>query len=202
MTTWNPSDKSANITLSGGNLTVTCTSNVDGGVRSTISKSTGKVYFEYICTTFNATGGDTGCGIATSSAVLTSIGAVGVGGVITFPSGNTYFNGTNRFSLGIINNGNILCVAIDITNNLYWIRNGTGNWNGSSTANPATGTGGLDVSGLFSTNAVFACICENSTLANISVNFGATAFVQTVPSGFAAWDPAVIAAAFALHPFV
>ncbi len=43
-TTWNPSDKSANITLSGGNLTA-ATSGSTGGVRSTNSKGAVQAYF-------------------------------------------------------------------------------------------------------------------------------------------------------------
>src|SRR5262245_1816518 len=185
-TTWNPSDKSANITLTSGNLTVSNSTGPDGGVRSTTSKTTGKVYFEY--TTTNLSGGNTGFGLATSSANLAVIGSVGAGGLMIFASGAIYFNGSGS-GLNIGSPGNNVAFAIDVPNKLFWARgqSGAGNWNGSGTANPATGAGGLDISALFSTNAVFACVAENSTAANISANFGATSFIQSMPSGFTAW---------------
>jgi len=43
--TWSPSDKHASVTLSGGNLTATCTT-AYGLVRSTQGKSSGKWYWE------------------------------------------------------------------------------------------------------------------------------------------------------------
>jgi hypothetical protein len=184
-TTWSASDKSANIVLSNANLTVTNSTGADGGVRASASFS-GKVYFEYTAT--NLTGGNTGVGIATTAANLTVIGAVGVGGVMTYASGNTYFNGASVGSIG--SPGNTVCVAIDIPNGLYWARGCpsgiAGNWNNSGTANPATGAGGFNISGLFPTNAVFACTASNSTSSNITANFGATAFAQAVPAGFSA----------------
>lgn len=46
--TWNPSDKSANITLSSGNLIATATAVAWKSVRSTLGKSTGKWYRECV----------------------------------------------------------------------------------------------------------------------------------------------------------
>lgn len=51
--TWNPSDKHASVTLSGGNLVAagSATANVNGCVRSTVGKSSGKWYWEVAVTT-------------------------------------------------------------------------------------------------------------------------------------------------------
>lgn len=49
--TWNPSDKSADITLSGGNLVMTTSVWAWRAVRSTIGKSSGKWYWEITNTT-------------------------------------------------------------------------------------------------------------------------------------------------------
>src|SRR5262245_9189902 len=46
VTTWNPSDKTANITLSNGNLTAQNTDGTNSAARGTTSKSSGKHYFE------------------------------------------------------------------------------------------------------------------------------------------------------------
>jgi hypothetical protein len=48
--TWNPSDKSAAVTLSGGNLICSWPAATIGAVRSTISKTSGKWYWEVVMT--------------------------------------------------------------------------------------------------------------------------------------------------------
>src|SRR5262245_53474608 len=74
--TWNPSDKSANMTLSNGNLTAQCSVTGDTGVRGTSSATTGKLYFEVTTDqTGIANGGDTGIGIGASTANLNTVGA-------------------------------------------------------------------------------------------------------------------------------
>jgi hypothetical protein len=64
---WNPSDKVANIGLSGGNLTATATASVAGGVRATAPGSAGR-YFEVTW----STGTINGFGLATASQSLTT----------------------------------------------------------------------------------------------------------------------------------
>lgn len=63
--TWNPADKGANITLSGGNLTATTSAFAWDAVRTTISKSTGKWYFEMSITANNL--GFSGIGKSTAT---------------------------------------------------------------------------------------------------------------------------------------
>jgi len=46
MTTWSTTDKSSTITLSNGNLTAAGSASASQSVRSTTSKSSGKVYWE------------------------------------------------------------------------------------------------------------------------------------------------------------
>ncbi len=54
-TTWNPSDKSALIALSGGNLVATNThKGATALVRSVASKATGKFYIEFVSTSDGA----------------------------------------------------------------------------------------------------------------------------------------------------
>jgi hypothetical protein len=184
-TTWNPADKSANVTLSNGNLTAQGTNSSDGGVRSTTSQTSGKFYFEV--TWLSATGGvDAGCGIATSAAVLTSMGSTALGIALVYQSGAIYVNGTNT-GISIGTNTAPVCIALDLTNSRIWFRIGGGNWNNSGTANPATNVGGINISALFPTNAAFAAVTVQNTTNTYTVNFGASAFAQTVPSGFTAW---------------
>jgi hypothetical protein len=190
MTTWNPSDLTANITLSSGNLTATCTAAADNGVRATPSKTSGKYYVEFI-TGPTFAGGDTGVGIATSTANLGTIGLTASGGLCTFVSGSVYFNGTNQgISMGPIGGGTNVGLAVDLVNSTAWFRVNGGNWNASGTANPATNTGGINIAALFPFNAVFLVFCSNSN--GSSVSLGLSSFVYAPPSGFPPWDPVTI----------
>lgn len=190
--TLNPADL-ANCTLSGGNLTATSGGVSDGGVRSTTSYATGKLYFEV---TYNsgAAGLHDGCGILTPTQSLTTIGN-GNGGFV-FLYGNTwvYFNGSGSVQLGSNTAfGTVICFAIDLVNQQGWVRMNAGNWNASGTANPATNTGGISISGLFSSSAALAVIeTANTGAAQSTINFGATNFAQTVPGGFSSWNPTVV----------
>jgi hypothetical protein len=189
--TWNPSDKSSTITLSGGNLTAGSTSAADGGVRSTKSISSGKAYFEV---TWNTTiiGADGSCGIATPGAVLGSMGATALGIAAMYPSGTVWLNGSaTSVSLVLPTAPFTICVAVDLTNSRIWFRANAGPWNQSGTADPATNTGGINIAALFPTNAAFAELTMSAIQASALIgNFGATAFAQSVPSGFVSWNSA------------
>lgn len=117
---WNPSDKVANIVLSGGNLTATATASVAGGVRATAPGSAGR-YFEVTW----STGTINGFGLVTASQALTAYpgNPNGVGffasGYVEWPgsgSGNTI--GTTWTS------GNVMGILLTASNcSLY--KNGT-----------------------------------------------------------------------------
>jgi len=186
-TTWNATDKSANITLAGGNLSASCTNTSDGGVRSTLSKTGKKVYFESAWGT--SSGGDNGHGIATGAASFASLAPNGTGGVIAFiGSGNIYYNG----SLAGISLGSLAsvttCFAVDLINKRFWARKAGGPWNNNAGFDPATNTGGIDISTLFASAPAFAAATFNSTTGTATINYGATAFTQAIPAGFTAWN--------------
>lgn len=187
-TTWSPTDKTANITVSGGNLTATANAGGNGGVRCTAGRSGVKVYFEIL---YNAVagGGTTFSGIALASASLPTFAGNGAGGIGMFDSGAVFRNGSGTgVNIGSIAAGKRHCIAVDMVAKLFWARVDAGNWNGSSSNNPATGVGGIDISAVFTTTLdAFAAYGTASGSNNCTVNFGATAFAQTVPSGFAAW---------------
>jgi hypothetical protein len=187
VTTWSPTDKSANVTLTNGNLTVQHSSGTAGGVRSTASKSSGKFYVEYTCV---AQGFAAQIGFAIGSgdpAIASSGPCVVVGGF-----GDIMVNGTtvSGAAIGTINAADVICAAMDVTNSLVWFRRNNGNWNNSASANPATGVDGISVAVLFPTNAVYAFRFATGATDKHTANFGATAFAQTVPSGFVAWNSA------------
>ena len=195
MTTWNPSDKSANVVLSNGNLTAatTSTNSADQGVRSTTSKSSGKFYFEVSFPGPAPFGADTGAGLTIASTILTSVGSSVANSIIAYgPTGNIYYNGSNTsISIGAAAIGDVAGFALDLANQRVWVRRNGGNWNNSGTANPAANVGGINISAVFTSNAAYALYCCNSNNASgpYTTNFGATTFAFAAPSGFSGWDP-------------
>lgn len=181
-TTWNPSDKTAGVTLSGSNLIGTFSAVGLQQCRSVDYQVTGKFYWEYTFT--NAT--NNACGIARGSvsglgtAVATSVGAAFVNS-----AGSLNVDGAGVAALGAISNGNVVCFALDLDNRLIWVRLGAaGNWNNTVGANPATLTGGLAIP--FGGGVPAYCVMSGNN-ANpsgaITANFGDSAFTGTAPGG-------------------
>lgn len=147
--TWNPADKSANISLTGGNLTASASSASVGGVRGHVI--TGKYYFEVTCA---GTVADSGVGLATLAADLTGpsrIAGVNVANGAVFMGTIFYYYISTAFV-----SGDIVCVAADLPNNTIWFRKNGDLWNNSSTADPATNTGGINMMWVFPVASVLA----------------------------------------------
>lgn len=183
-TTWNPADKGSGITLSGGNLTATMTAN-NNMVRGVAGKSVGKWYFEARGATLNNTS-QFNVGIANSSAALSGNDLGEDTGGYGYRANGTMNNnnGTLSPAPAAYAESNWVCVAFDGDNNKLWVRNGSGNWNNQviGSQNPATNTGGYAIAEgtffpAFSGNSGDVCVA----------NFGASAFTQTPPAGFAGW---------------
>jgi hypothetical protein len=177
--TWNPSDKTSAITLSNGNLTLTTTATANQGIRGTLSRSSGKFYFEYTQGTSLANR----VGIADSTHVLTA--GLGLDSVSAgyATSGAIYYATSLSVSAATYTAADVIGVAVDTTNGLiYYSKNGT--WQNS--ANPSSGTGGL---AYVTTAAVFpAWGMLAATVNSGTLNVGATAFSYPTPTGFSAWD--------------
>lgn len=181
MLAWNPVDLLA-ITLSGGNLIATSTG--AGSVRGLSALTTGKYYWE--CTVNTWSQASTSVGVASPTAVLSNFVTTGFQSAMAYLSGALSVNSvTQSGSLGARSSGDIIGIAVDGTAHLIWFRVApSGNWNGSGTANPATGVGGFNIAGLGST--VFPAFGQATSGQSATANFGATAFTGTVPSGFSA----------------
>lgn len=179
-TTWNPSDKAASLTLSNGNLTDTSTSSAgNANVRSIFSASTGKWFWEYILTTVVS-----GYlpGIANNVIGLTAA-VPGTGACVVNASGMLYVNTTAVMTVGGVASGSTCAVAVDLNAKRIWLKLGTGDWNNNVANNPATGVGGVDISALASP-PYYAFASISVTGGVITANFGASTFVNAVPSGF------------------
>lgn len=172
-TTLNPSDKGANVTLSGGNLTAAGTS--WNSVRGAHGKTSGKWYFEV---TINAT--DEIVGVGDSSATLASFPGADSHGIGARSSNNTIYGGTGTAPWASVATTGIIAVAVDMdAKTVQWAAkyNSGAAWGSWST--PQSLPAGIG------SNAVFPMIGFSG--GNVTVNFGATAFSGTPPAGHAAW---------------
>lgn len=188
-TTFDSGNKSANITLSGGNLVAACNStNTNGNVvRSVASHSSGKYYAEFTLGTVVTVGG-MGFGLINASQSVTAqyLGDTGNNSIGAYGQGTVFRNNSNvgTFSAGCIS-GDVICMAVDLTNQSIWWRKNGGNWNNSGVADPATNTGGLSITLLAA--PLFAAVDLETNTESGTANFGATAYAQTAPSGFGNW---------------
>lgn len=199
MATWNPSDNS-NLTLSNGNLTAQAATSASTwrSVRATVSRSAGKYYFEATANIVDANNGFM-LGIANSSALLTTFAGNNSNG-IGFQSGNNHWINGGNSSPTVVTfaNGDVLGIAVDITNKLIWfidVTHSSSTWYGSSaggSTSPSTGTNGLSISAL-SASPYFPIFSGYDSTAHdeCTLNTGTSAFSGTLPTGFTAWDAAV-----------
>jgi hypothetical protein len=183
-TTWNPSDKAAGITLSGGNLVATWASGIIGALRAIDKQITGKFYWEVTYNTANSV--SSGVGVASSTSLLSAaFNTANVGTAGLNRGGAIWVDGVSvSTAIGAWSSGAVICHAVDAGARLMWLRLGAaGNWNGVTAANPATGVGGISINvgggiPLYPSGNVAASGDQ------FIANFGDTAFTGTVPSGF------------------
>lgn len=191
-TTWHFLD-AKNIVRSNGNRTITnlALTNNQGNAKGFREVSSGKWYFEVKIDSMTATTNKIWIGLATrdyniylanSSLVNRANCAVGyspTAGTIG-TSGNT-----SLATLGTSVSGDTIQVAFDATAKLLWMRKAGGQWNGSGTADPATATGGIDISFLTEPNIAAAVTLNgNNGGASLTSNFAGSEITGTIPSGF------------------
>lgn len=199
-----------NGTLSNGNLTVTATVNNCQSNSTNSYAATGKYHLEFTVITSTGDGsiavGLVGSGHTTGVGVIFGQDATGYALWSGLRSRvQPYFNGVNGTAVAQgFTQGDTVAIEIDFGAQLLWYQNltaGYNQWNGSGTANPTTGVGGLSYAGLVN-SPYFFCLNPYSTPDAITINFGATGFVKTPSSGFQAWNqgtaPVVTAKAAAL----
>lgn len=185
-TTLNPSDKSAQITLSGGNLIMTGSAIAStDNVRSVASYSTGKFYCEMLSGAV-ATSYAHAIGLANSTASLTAgPGSPDVNSIALYDGDtNVYAAGGSAGNSGINYVGaasDVVGMAIDIGAGLIWFRVNGGNWNNNIINDPVTGIGGINVSAV---SKPWFVIGQSGANAVNTFNFGATAYANTAPSGY------------------
>ena len=168
--TLNPLDKTSTLTLSGGNLVAsTSSAATHTGVRSTISVSSGKWYWEY---TITAIGGGCMNGVSLSSASLVSgqaypgFDASGWG----YQNSANKYNGAGGAAYGAtFTTGDVIGVALDMgTTTITMYKN-----------NASQGSMFTNVTG-----SIFAHVSIQSGTGTITANFGATTMTYTAPAGY------------------
>ena len=186
-TTWNPADKSANITLSNSDLTATSTSATAGGVRAVTGKRLGKLYVEFTCTAL--TGTTSAVGLGASFSTLTSLGASG-STIVVRTNGDIWVYGavtSPLLNIGSVTAGAVICLAVDLPNKQAWFRKDGGSWNATSgsASDPTVHGTGVAFSG-----DGFYLVHGSAASGNIvTLNVGDSAFAQAVPSGYTSgWD--------------
>lgn len=173
--TWNPSDKgNADLVLSNGNLTATVGTETLGtrtNVRSTVSKSAGKWYWEYVVQTANKMY----FAVANSSASLTTDLGNDNNSLALIFSGNILKNGVIVGFREAVSVGQTVSIAYDADAGTVAFRvdNGT-----------ATTISGADVP----TGALYAATGSTGNNPNgaVTANFGASAQTYSPPSGYTA----------------
>jgi hypothetical protein len=184
--TWDAAT-TVNATLSNGDLTAThanSTGNSGARVASAAAKSSGKYYFEIFCNTVNSTDvlGLTAPGNNYNTVLIGSASTMFVA------PGNGNMNVAAGFAgnIGAFVANDVAGFAVDVGAGKVWIRRNAGNWNGSGTANPATGVGGFS----FTPIAIAPVIGFGSgSPSAYTGNFGATSYTNAAPSGFGNWTP-------------
>jgi hypothetical protein len=173
--TWNPLDKASGVGLSGSNLIA---STSDGGVRSTIGKSSGKWFWEYSLNVINPYDGTTieSYGVANLSAFIgNEIGedANGWAYADVSPTDGYKINNFLLVAYGDpITSGDVIGVALNMdAGTLTFYLNGVSQ--------------GVAYSGL--TGTLYAAVgmqTQDTASIIVTANFGASAFAHAVPSGY------------------
>jgi hypothetical protein len=189
------------ITFSAGNLKATANAPANPHVAAnfamgTQAQTTGKFYFEAtlntlagvaenvaagVCNTFGPGGGfDQGDQTPGSASLL------------LYDDGTIWQNNLTQIGFigGSISAGQVISVAVDLTAKLGWVRASGGPWNGSVTANPATGVGGFNVSFLLSDGSTlnqYVCTFIGGASGAVTFNLGGSAYSFTAPAGFGNW---------------
>jgi hypothetical protein len=172
------------LTFSNGDLTATRA--VSGG--QSRAWTLDKVDKNYLEATLDATAGgwQGAIGLILSNKAFTSWGGdTDSFGVMA--DGAMWLEGVSQGDLGgDIGVGGVLCMAVDRPNNLLWVRHNNGNWNGSGTANPATGTGGISISGLPAGNLFIGVYLDAPIGAAMTIRPTAAEWTIGAPAGFTA----------------
>lgn len=179
--TFSPADTAAGITLSNGNLTATGTAGFKS-TRATASKTTGKWYFEY---TIGAI--PTIVGFGRAEAAITNFPGSNDKSWGYYNTGALYYtnaaNGLSGSSYATYIAGDVIGIALDMdTKTARFYKNGVAQGSGSINLPDSSSDSTVKIAAGV---AVYPMAGMNG--GSVTVNFGATAFAYTPPTGFSAF---------------
>lgn len=168
--TWNPSDKSANITLSGGNLIASSVTATGQSARSTVAFTTGRSYY---CELKWNSGTGVYFGVGNSSASLSQAPGANANSWALANTGNKWNNGANSAYTTSISAGGTIGML------LRWDK-----------ASDTWAIHFRTTSGVISSSAAYSGLSGTlylmvgaTTAFNATLNAGASAFAYAVPDG-------------------
>uniref|UniRef100_A0A6M3J4H4 Putative tail fiber protein n=1 Tax=viral metagenome TaxID=1070528 RepID=A0A6M3J4H4_9ZZZZ len=194
--TWNSADKTATVTLSGGDL-VTTGGTPQGSVRATMGKSSGKWYWEITYTNSETSNGFIMLGVGDSGVPIGLSDYMGddPDGYAYRQNGQKENNNTPASYGNSFTQADVIGVALDMNSGKIWFSKNDV-WQNSG--DPAAGTGEA-YSGISGTFYPMITLDPQFTTVIATANFGASAFAGTVPSGFTSGvndDVSVVAVPF------
>lgn len=160
------------------------------GAKSTLSRASGKCYFQLQINLSNTSLAFVGIGNAAAPTAGVFVGS-DANGFGWSGSGQTFTGGSGFNTIQTFTTADYTAIAFDITAKKIWFQTitaGVGsNWNNSPTDNPATGTGGIDlgVSGAnINAGPYYIMASLRAVTDQMTLNPGSSAFVGIVPSGY------------------
>lgn len=189
---FSPLYKSSGITLSGSNLTATCSNgttvvptNVVANVGVTLGAS---CYWEYLINTDSHPGSE-GSGVGFTSYYLTGYVGSSQQSIALYNDGWVVYQATKTVQISPWTTSNVVRVALAnplASGSRYvWFATGSGNWNNNPAANPATGVGGIAVQATNVHEFLPAVELEDpATSVTLRIASGSWSFAA--PSGFVA----------------
>src|SRR5262245_23687971 len=159
---FDPARTDGNITISGSSTSSIATKGAAAGWSNAFADlgfTTGLRVFQFVCNSV-VTASRFGVGNASAS-LTTGLGDDNNSIAIRASDADVYLNNVDIANTGTsVTAGETVEVAVDADARLAWFRQAlvisSAVWNGDPTANPYTGTGGLDISVI--TGELFACI--------------------------------------------
>lgn len=190
-TSWNPSTlQTANGALSGGNLTYTKSGNGDRALRSLHSIVSGDYYAEILLNGSDDTFGVLN-GTPTLPATTDFFPGTDNNGICAVSDGRVIKNLVNLVGTGGLGTqgvGQRICIAVRWKTGtaLFWARIQNGLWNNNGSADPATGTGGFDISSLGTpgTTPIFLSTTTFVSGGGTTLKSATSEWAFSPPSGF------------------
>ena len=124
-------------------------------------------------------------GVASASVNLTAYIGIDNNSIALYNNGAVVLNDTSVGTVNGFNEGDTVDIAVDHGDHLIWFRTNTGNWNNNSSANPATGTNGINITSV--TGTLYPAVGlagsddGSNTYSSMTSNVTTT---NTVPAGY------------------